>query len=271
MSEILYLYGIVPAASGSRRTPPGIDDRPVEQIESGGHSALLTRLDGAAYAPQKIEQLAGDIDWVRGRAEAHDRVLNWASDAAQVVPLPMWTLFRDADAVRKMLSERKQEFDSAFARIIGAREYTVRAYVRSPALKSRLAEHSGEFRELEERARAASPGQRYLLERKLEEQRKEAARAVVRRVAGELHDALVAGSDSAVREEVAAGAAASERGHAILNASYLIRSDRLPEFQRALTSFVERYEPSGFTFEFTGPWPPYHFVGGSRRPEADTN
>jgi hypothetical protein len=25
---------------------------------------------------------------------------------------------------------------------------------------------------------------------------------------------------------------------------------------------VNKYEPSGFKFDFTGPWPPYHFVGG---------
>jgi hypothetical protein len=24
---------------------------------------------------------------------------------------------------------------------------------------------------------------------------------------------------------------------------------------------VNKYEPSGFKFDFTGPWPPYHFVG----------
>ncbi len=268
MSDILYLYGIVPAATNLGRAPAGIDDRQVELVQSGEHAALVTRLDGAAYTPEKIEALAGNIDWVRSRAEAHDRLLNWASDAAQVVPLPMWTLFRDADAVTKMLAERKAEFASALARTAGAREYTVRAYVRNAALRSRLAEHSDEFRELEKRARAASPGQRYLLERKLEEKRKEAARSVIRDVAREVHEALAIGSDSAVRDEVAAGAAASEHGHAILNASYLIKSERLPDFQRALTAFVNRYEPSGFTFEFTGPWPPYHFVGGSKRLEA---
>jgi hypothetical protein len=263
-AEVLYLYGIVPAGTDLKRAPAGVDDRPVEQITDGTHSALLTRLGAGEYSAAKIESLGGNIDWVRSRAEAHDRVLNWASDFTRVIPLPMWTMFRDADSVAAMLAERSAEFQASLARVAGAREYTVRAYVRSADLQTRLAEHSPEVSELEQRANSATPGQRYLLQRKLEEQKKDSARQVIRNVAIEVHEGLSAEADASVREQVAASAAASERGHAILNASYLIRTTALPKFQLALTQFVKRYEPSGFTFEFTGPWPPYHFVGAQQ-------
>ena len=55
--------------------------------------------------------------------------------------------------------------------------------------------------------------------------------------------------------------AAREQGRAILNASFLVAPARVVDFQRALTAMVNKYEPSGFKFDFTGPWPPYHFVG----------
>ena len=44
-------------------------------------------------------------------------------------------------------------------------------------------------------------------------------------------------------------------------ASFLVAPARVVDFQRALTEMVNKYEPSGFKFDFTGPWPPYHFVG----------
>ncbi len=203
MSNIRYLYGVVPAGMNLSRVPSGIDDNPVELVEAGRHGALVTTLDGHAYSPEKIELLAGNVDWIRPRAEAHDSVLNWASDTASVIPLPMWTLFGDAVAVRKMLTDRGAEFDATFRKIAGAREYTVRAYVRSSELQAHLREYSDDFASLEAEAAAASPGQRYLLER-----------------------------------------------------------DQLVEFRRVLTEFVKKYQPSGFSFDFTGPWPPYHFVGG---------
>jgi hypothetical protein len=264
VTDICYLYGIVPAGTGLRRVPAGIDERPVELIDgdAGENSALATRVDATEYSPARVESLAGNIDWVRDRAEAHDRVLNWASDIARVIPLPMWTMFRDVAAVRGMLAERREEFEAVFARVADAREYTVRAYVRTADLQAHLSEHSEEFRSLEAQAKSASPGQRYLLERKLDEKRKESARQVLRGVATEVHEALAAAALDAVRDEIVASVTASEQGHAILNASYLVKSDKLPEFRRALTKFMNRYQPSGFTFEFTGPWPPYHFVGG---------
>ena len=50
----------------------------------------------------------------------------------------------------------------------------------------------------------------------------------------------------------------------ILNAAFLVASDCLTDFQGTLTEIVEREQPHGFRFDFTGPWPPYHFVREAR-------
>jgi hypothetical protein len=173
----------------------------------------------------------------------------------------MWTMFRDTSAVTAMLEQRGSEFDATLARISGSREYTVRAYVRSAELQSKVSGLSEEFRALEAQSKSASPGQKYLLERKLDKERKETARKVMRQVASEVHTALAVCAKESVRDEIAPGLTASEQGQAILNASYLVPQADLIAFQKTLTGFVNRYEPSGFAFVFTGPWPPYHFVG----------
>ena len=63
------------------------------------------------------------------------------------------------------------------------------------------------------------------------------------------------------REQPVNSGAPREQGRAILNASFLVAPSRVVDFQKALTEMVNKYEPSGFKFDFTGPWPPYHFVG----------
>ena len=150
----------------------------------------------------------------------------------------------------------------------GIREYTVRAYVRSAELQSKVSDLSEEFRVLEAQAKSASPGQRYLLERKIDKERKETARSVMRQVAADVHAALAVSAKGSVREEVSAGITPSDHGQAILSASYLVDAASMTEFQKTLTEFVNRYQPSGFTFAFTGPWPPYHFVGPQTGSEA---
>jgi len=263
VSAVCYLYGVVPAGTQIARAPAGIDEKPVELVGASAapHAALVTRISGETYSPEKVAALTGNLEWVRDRAQAHDRVLNWASDTARVIPLPMWTFFRDAPAVEAMLAARAAEFTAAFSRVGSAREYTVRAFVRFADLQNQLGELSEDFRALEAQAKAASPGQRYLLERKMEKERKELARRLMRQVAADVHAALTAAAGDAVRDEIAPGIAASEQGQAILSASYLVTPKLMVEFRKTLTEFVDRYRESGFTFAFTGPWPPYHFVG----------
>ena len=261
IERLCYVYGVGGASIETATAPTGIDGGPVTVISSGDVAALATSVSAEDYAPDRVESLTADVDWVSERAMAHDRVLTWASDNGAVIPLPMWTLFRDAKAVKAMLSKRMPELQQTFARIADGREFIVRVYVQPGVLKDRLGEHNSELTALEAEAAKATPGQKYLLERKIESLRRDAGRDVSAKVASEVHDALRPVSMDTIREQPVNSGAPREQGRAVLNASFLVAPKRVGEFQRALTAMVNKYEPSGFKFDFTGPWPPYHFVG----------
>jgi len=261
IERLCYVYGVVGSSIETATAPTGIDGGPVSLISSGDVSALATSVSAEDYAPDRVESLTADVDWVSERAMAHDRVLTWASDNGAVIPFPMWTLFRDSKAVKGMLSKRMAELQQTFARIADGREFIVRVYVQPGVLKDRLGEHSSELTALEANAAKATPGQKYLLERKIENLRRDAGRDVTAKVASEIHDGLRLASMDTIREQPVNSGAPREQGRAVLNASFLVAPKRVVEFQRALTAMVNKYEPSGFKFDFTGPWPPYHFVG----------
>jgi Gas vesicle synthesis protein GvpL/GvpF len=259
--RLCYVYGVVGSSAETATAPKGIDGGSVSLIPNGDVAALITSVSADDYAPDKVETLTGDVAWVSDRATAHDRVLTWASDAGAVIPFPMWTLFSDAKGVSSMLSKRMNELQRTFERIRDGREFIVRVYVQSGVLKGHLAEHSAELTSLEAQAAKATPGQKYLLERKIENLRRDAGRDLTGKVANEIHDALSGAAMETVREQPVNSGAPREQGRAILNASFLVAPGRVVEFQRQLTAMVNKYEPSGFKFDFTGPWPPYHFVG----------
>jgi hypothetical protein len=261
IERLCYVYGVVGSSMETATAPKGIDGGAVSLITQGDVGALATSVGADDYSPDKVEALTADVDWVSQRAMAHDRVLTWASDAGPVIPFPMWTLFRDAKGVKGMLSKRANELGETFKRIADGREFIVRVYVQPAILKGHLGEHSAELTALEAEAAKASPGQKYLLERKIENVRRDAGRDVAAGAAREIHDALGAKSMETVLEQPVNAGAPREQGRAILNASFLVAPARVVDFQRALTTMVNKYEPSGFKFDFTGPWPPYHFVG----------
>jgi Gas vesicle synthesis protein GvpL/GvpF len=249
--SLYYVYGIVPATAA---TPPtGMDGAPVALVPVGDVAALVSEV---TYEPAAVEEKLADLDWLSPRAIAHDSVVSWASDRGAVIPFPMWVLFRDAASLQGALAPRLAEFHRAIGAVGAGREYSVRVF----GFKDRLAALSPAVAQLESEIAKATPGQRYLLERKLETVRQTEAREVSASVANTIHADLAKVALGATTEP-APKSPAAERSTAILNAAYLVSRDAPEPFQARLTDLIHQFEPLGFRFEFTGPWPPYHFVG----------
>ena len=260
--SVWYVYGIVPEDAPMALAPAGIDDADVTVERHAGVAALVSVLDDPSYAPSVIEANSGDVEWLSPRAVAHDRVLTWASDHGAVIPLPMFSLFSSADAVDRMLSDRSSHIAAMLARIGHGREYALRVYRVDAELLSAVASLSPRLAAMANTAAAASPGQRYLLERKLDGERKTEMRVVTQRLVEEIVDALSPHAMCVARSPIpkAADADLAARGTMVLNAAFLVAPAALEAFQRMLTELVERHGEHGLRFDFTGPWPPYHFV-----------
>lgn len=263
MARIVYVYGIVPAAAAISGAPAGIDGAAVTTVGEGDLAALVSDLSGDSYDPDSIAALSADVDWIASRATAHDYVLTWASDRGAVIPLPMFTsTFRSVDAVRDMLRERRASLREVLERVGRGREYALRVYRVDAEVKAALPHLNEEIASLKAAADAASPGQRYLLERKLDERTKEDLRVTSQRIVGEIRDALAGLSVESTTSPIPR-VTADAPGTMILNAAFLIAPDGLRAFQEMLTEIVARRQPSGFRFDFTGPWPAYHFAPGT--------
>jgi gas vesicle protein GvpL/GvpF len=258
-----YVYGIVSADSLPEPMPAGVDDARVSLEQRDGIAALVSVLDGPEYRPETIEEKSGEVEWLSSRAIAHDRVLTWASDRAAVVPLPMFSLFSGKDAVHTMLRDRMAQLSSTLARVGAGREYALRVHRVDAELLAVIPSLSPRLAELAQSAESASPGQRYLLERKLDAEKKSEMRGVTQRIVEEIVSALALCALAVARSPIPRVAEAdAARGTMVLNAAFLVAPERLEGFQKTLTRLIgERgTEGAGFRFDFTGPWPPYHFV-----------
>lgn len=245
------------------RAPRGLDDSVVTLEQNPGRdvAALVSHVDAGVYTADVMESRASDVDWVGPRAVAHDAVLSWASESGGVVPFPMFTLFASAESLRAMLREREAEFGRLIDRVAPSQEWTVRLFRLDDRAAAALGLTSPAIAELAERAQAAAPGQRYLLERKADEVRGAELRRVGAEAAREAFETMSALGERAVRDALpAAPTGARPAGVAVLDASFLVRRDRVDAFRAAAMELAARFEPRGLRVELSGPWPPYHFV-----------
>lgn len=254
-ATVEYVYCVVPTDLAVLDAPCGIDGSILRRVERDVITALVSSLDAAEYESVSVADRLGDAEWLAPRAVAHDALVTWASDRSAVIPFPMWVMFTDDAAVSAMLAGREDEFLRTIDRVKGAREFGVRVAADHGALASAADRLDSRLVELERQAAAAPPGEAYLLRRKLEAERKLAARDAGARIADRTHNSLAAVS----RSDVVRATPASEPG-VLLDAAYLVADDQYDAFRTALTSLMETFQPDGVCFDFTGPWPPYHFV-----------
>lgn len=261
-NSIWYVYGIVPSTMLGTALPVGLDDSGVALEPYDRVAALVSVLDGTQYAPAALETNSGDVEWLSPRAVAHDRVLTWASDHGAVVPLPMFSLFSGQQAVRAMLRERSSQLASTLANVARGREYALRVYRVDAELLGAITSLSPRLSEMAKTAESASPGQRYLLERKLEGEKKTELRSASQRIVDEIVRELEPHAVRMVRSPIprAADGETATRGTMVFNAAFLVAPDQFESLQKTLSSLVARHGAHGFRFDFTGPWPPYHFV-----------
>jgi len=264
-ASFVYVYCVTPVGAATAEVataPRGVEGAPPRVITdraSGATelAALVSDVPTSAYTPDAITAQAGDATWLTPRAVAHDAVVTWASDRGAVVPLPMWVLFDDDAHVVTMLHERGAALRAALDRVTGAREYGMRVSADAAALAAAAESLDPTLATLEREAAAASPGQAYLMRRKLDEARKIARRDAAERIARAVHDTLAPVARATVPRVVTQ---ATPQPDVLLNASYLVSDDMLDAFRAAVTLLLERFGASGVRFDFTGPWPPYNFV-----------
>lgn len=258
-ARVEYVYGIVPAGLDTSGAPAGLDDRAVRKVAEGEFAALVSSLDADEYAGDRIDQRATDLDWLGPRAQAHDAVVTWANDPGPAVPLPMWTMFTSEAGVCGMLAARAPELRITMDRIAGADEYSLRVFAKAAEVRAALDTLAPEIGEAQRALEAAPPGQRYLLERKLEAQKKELLRSAAETVAARVYEQIRAEAAASVLESLPRASAVAE-AQAVLNAVFLVRRDGFEAFRRRVSEVVAAHKGKGFHFEFTGPWPAYHFV-----------
>jgi len=258
MSDLLYVYAVVPRTAHLGGAPPGVDGASLTLVGEGDVAALASHVD-ASYAEGLDDRLA-NVAWLGPRATAHDAVLTWASDRGPVVPLPLLSLFRSDEAVRRTLRERSVDLAAVLEYVAQGREYGVRVFRVDAELRDALAGFSPAIAQVEsEVAAATSPGQAYLLGRKLDAARKDELQRVSRDIAALAFDRLAARSVAAVEESLPTPSG-EHAGVAILNASFLVAHETLDDFRAVVTQLVRDYGERGVRIEFTGPWPPYHFT-----------
>ncbi|HUG39357.1 MAG TPA: GvpL/GvpF family gas vesicle protein [Longimicrobiales bacterium] len=253
--SVVYLYGFVP----ERAALPdggllGVGDAPVELVALDGFAAAIGRPDPALYAAAPLEARSTDMAWMAEQGLRHEQVVAWFVDHSTILPSRLLTLFSSDDALRQAVRERGG-IAAELERFAGTREWDLKVGWDAAVLAEHLGEVSEDIAALDRDIAAATPGKRFLLQRKRDDLARTEGRAVARRLATELLEELRARArDSVILPPPPDGSPI------VLNAALLIPAAvEADALERAATA-RDRLAGLGVTVAFTGPWAPYRFT-----------
>lgn len=261
----LYVYCLIDGAGDGTGVPalPGVEpDTWTYVLPLGRVAAVVSEVPLSDYGPEALEANVERIEWIGPRAQAHAQVIQALFDSRTVLPLKFGTLFYSEERAREAFSPQVDSLHAALTRLAGKEEWGIKYYGNPEALAETLAET-----ELRSRAAASSPGQLYLLRKKMISSFQTKALGMLEDQVRKLHERLAA-TAFASRAGKGAGEGKLRTGeHLVFTGLYLV--DR-----RERDAFLDRVarlesDPTGTSVRMvaSGPWPPFSFcdafIGGS--------
>lgn len=246
---LTYAYALVRAEKklalrGLAATMPG--GGPARMVVADpGLWLVASSVPSASYDEAALQAGLQDLDWVGPRAVAHQAVVERFLRCRAVLPMQLFTLFHSDERAIEHVQRNRRRLGRILDRIERHLEWGLRLTWsdEAPPPSATVA--------------AGASGLAYLARKRdlLAATRSQAANA--RSAADNLYRALGREASSARRHGETEQAS---RSRVLLDAAFLVRSDRTDAFRTLLRQQARTLAGSGLAASLTGPWPPYNFV-----------
>ena len=251
----LYVYCVAHGADHHVFGPIGLDGQVVYTVGSGDIRAVVHNCPAQPYRSLDPETVEG---WVL----EHQNVVLAATGAfGTVLPMAFDMIVHGSprggagDMLKAWLDEKHERFALLLAKVADRAEFAVQVLWDRAAVTAALLQEDAQLHQMQDQVRAETKGMAHVLQQKLT--------AAVRAALATRADRLAADSYDRIRRcvqdvRIDKLKKTPDGKQMLLNLSCLAREDA-GELGRVLD--VIQANP-GVVVRFTGPWPPYSFVGG---------
>jgi Mg2+ and Co2+ transporter CorA len=248
-----YLYCIVNSSEETDFGQMGIEDNFVYTVAFNDIGAVVHRCEAKPYKTEDKEKAA---EWIL----THQYVVDLATkEFDTVIPLTFDTIFKGGDEmVKKWLSEEYHHLKALLVKLEGKAEYGVQIFLENDFV-NKMIEESEEIQRLKRELENKSSGAAYLFKKKMEKRIHLEKEASINKYAKELYDRIKKLVDDVKLESTKRENPEKwQDKQVILNLACLAHKEKIQNLGNMLEEVNKR---EGFAVRFTGPWPPYSFVG----------
>jgi hypothetical protein len=257
-------------ASTLGRIPKGLlgTGRPRILDAGDGYRLVVGSAPLSRYGAAAVEAKLGDLDWLAARAREHEEVVEHVTKLGSVVPMKLFTLFRNDERALNHVYKMKRSLGRVVDRIAGCEEWalrilfdpTRRAHAGTHGARSKSHGSASRRKEVEGpgRSNEAVSGTSFLRRKKalVEERSQAGARGAA--IIEELYECLANTVRDADRRTAAEGEIAAGQ---VLDAVFLVPRESVKKVKAIVATSATSLVDDGFYVALSGPWPAYSFIG----------
>lgn len=257
-----WIYAVVgPWNDGGSAVPPctGITGAPVSAIAHRDVAAIVSPVSLDEFGPERLAATLRDAAWLPVNVLAHQQVVAWLLGHYTVAPFRFGNCCSVA-RVREMLTCHYEDLADTLRRLRGATEWGVKLYCDRKAAAEWVRATNAQVRRMDGEASRGSMGTGYLLQQRRERIVQQEVGCLLETHSRRSYQELVSLASEAVTDPVRPRSARGAGEEMVLNTAYLVADANVHAFRATVATLEEIARPMGFTYELTGPWPPYSFV-----------
>jgi len=259
-----YVYGVIKGEDGqpiNGLPNEGIDPAyPVYALPHRAIQAVVSKVSLLEFGQEEIKANLNDMKWVEARVRTHEAIIEVAMSGRSLIPLRFCTIYQSESRVQEKLAQHYEDFISNLTRLDGKQEWAVKVFCDHERLAREAEEISDKVKALKVEMAQKSSGAVYFLKKKVEQAIAEEAERISDEIAQHSHGRLADHAEESRVNPLQSKELAGRAEDMTLNGAYLVSEGQMAALRAELENLEKDYGDLGFSYELTGPWPPYNFV-----------
>ncbi|MCA1054999.1 GvpL/GvpF family gas vesicle protein [Rossellomorea aquimaris] len=264
MDKLLYLYGLIPTKEASDQTLPslkGFDgENELFTIGVGDVTAIVCQLDPEQFSEEEVkEKIEQDMEWLQEKAFHHHETVLLVSKMYTIIPLTFCTLYKSEDSLKTTIESNIHRLETTFSHLRGNEEWNLKIYCNDKEVRKMVSESNPAIQEKREEINGLPRGRQYFEKKKIDQLIDRELEQEKNRICEDIHQKLLKKAlEGNVKKNWGKDVTGRQENMA-WNSVFLIPEPRVDAFTEEVKRYKEELEESGWSFEASGPWPPYHF------------
>jgi len=230
--------------------------------------AVVSGVTEEEFGEKGLKKYLSDFEWVKEKANIHNKVIDAVMKRVTVVPFKLGTIFKTIANLQIWLEQYDGELKNLLTALDRKEEWGLKLYCDTDKLRIFLGAQDKEVKQMDEEIAVSSVGKAFLLKKKRDELLNVLIDKKLNEYGQEVYVKLCALSIHARINKLLPREVTERNDDMILNAAFLVDKVALGDFISATNNFKDRFSPSGLSLDCTGPWPPYNFCELSEKGEG---